>query len=305
MMTRAFTLIELLVVVGIMGLLGTVSVGGYRAMQRGMAEKGVMQNVSTLIKTAYQRAQVDRQPTAVFFWNETLKSATDDDNEVVVGKAVAVRRAGRITRCSGQLLGDEFADLERGYPTEDEVEGGSNKDSARYLYPMDRLSDIESSSDIRRSKIEGKVYWDDVNVIYLFGNGTRNENLVALNDSDYDEHLSDEKTGKIGVWSFKLIDQNGVSWRPGMAYGFEFATLELPPGFIFGSSYSKQSDDPVRPAGSLVFDVGYNDGTKTMRSGSQAGVVGQSSVSIYALRPGDKGELTAKLVGATGSPTKE
>ena len=40
-MRRAFTLIELLVVIGIMGLLGTASVGGYQQMRRGMEEQGV------------------------------------------------------------------------------------------------------------------------------------------------------------------------------------------------------------------------------------------------------------------------
>ena len=64
-MKKAFTLVELLVVVGIMGLLGTVSVGGYRAMQRGMADKGVMENVNSFVRAAYQRAQIDRQPTAI------------------------------------------------------------------------------------------------------------------------------------------------------------------------------------------------------------------------------------------------
>ena len=39
---RAFTLVELLMVVMIMGILGAVTVGGYRAMQRGMEERGVM-----------------------------------------------------------------------------------------------------------------------------------------------------------------------------------------------------------------------------------------------------------------------
>ena len=52
-MKRAFTLIELLLVVGIMGLLGTVSVGGYQQMRRGMEEKGVIQDVNTLIRAAY------------------------------------------------------------------------------------------------------------------------------------------------------------------------------------------------------------------------------------------------------------
>ena len=60
MTRRAFTLVELMVVIMIMGILGTVSVGGYRAMQRGIEERGVMQNVNQFIRSAYQRAQIDR-----------------------------------------------------------------------------------------------------------------------------------------------------------------------------------------------------------------------------------------------------
>ncbi len=94
---RGFTLLELLVVIAIMGLLGTASVGGYRAMQRGMEERGVMQNVNEFIRAAYQRAQIDRQPVAVYFWNECIREESDMQTAVVVGKAVAVRRSGRVT----------------------------------------------------------------------------------------------------------------------------------------------------------------------------------------------------------------
>ena len=52
MKRSAFTLIELLMVIMIMGLLGTVTVGGYRAMQRGMEERGVMENANHFIRAA-------------------------------------------------------------------------------------------------------------------------------------------------------------------------------------------------------------------------------------------------------------
>ena len=118
---KGFTLIELLVVIGIMGLLGTASVGGYRQMRRGMEEKGVLQDVNTLIRAAYQRAQIDRQPTAVVFWNETLRGESDnaDESAIVVGRAVAVRRSGRITGVKGDILLDEFADLDLSYQVDD------------------------------------------------------------------------------------------------------------------------------------------------------------------------------------------
>ena len=37
----AFTLVELLVVIGIMAVLATISVAGYSAASRGMADRGV------------------------------------------------------------------------------------------------------------------------------------------------------------------------------------------------------------------------------------------------------------------------
>ena len=69
MKRRAFTLLELLVVMAIMGMMAVMSVGGYRAMRRGMQERAVMTNVNQFIRAAYQRAQIDRLPVSVYFWN--------------------------------------------------------------------------------------------------------------------------------------------------------------------------------------------------------------------------------------------
>ena len=110
MKRKAFTLLELLVVMGIMGMMAVMSVGGYRAMQRGMEERGVMENANHFIRAAYRRAQIDRQPVAVYFWNETLREETDTEPMIVVGKAVAVRRAGRVSRYIDPYLYDEFGD---------------------------------------------------------------------------------------------------------------------------------------------------------------------------------------------------
>ena len=132
-MKRAFTLIELLVVIAIMGLLGTLSVGGYRLMQRGMEDKSALQNASQFIRSAYQRAQIDRAPVAVYYWNETTKEETEDDILLVHGHAVAVRRAGRLTNVVGQNLCDEFGDLSfnRLVVNEDDDEVSSDSGSTR------------------------------------------------------------------------------------------------------------------------------------------------------------------------------
>ena len=280
---RAFTLVELLVVVGIMGLLGTISVGGYRAMRRGMEEKGVMQNVNTFIRAAYQRAQIDRLPTVVFFWNETLRAATADDNEIVVGKAVAVRRAGRISEVQGQLLCDEFADLELSYPT-DQDERGRNTENSFYLYPMDKLSTLESNSKLLRSTVEGKVYQMTIGLTYI--SGMDGKTLDA---------------GKLYTYAFKLSDANGVQWKAGTAYGFEFANIELPRGFIFGQNYSSSYADPIKEAGTMVFYVGANSGNG-QTSGS--GMGSRTKVEVYSLRPGSDGSLRAQSVGSSLDPSQ-
>ena len=69
--------------------------------------------------------------------------------------------------------------------------------------------------------------------------------------------------------------------------------------FFGGGSYASSSGDPVKPAGSLVFDVGYNKGGGM----SYNGTVGRDSIAIYALRPDTSGNLTATKVGDTAKPT--
>lgn len=284
-MKKAFTLVELLVVVGIMGLLGTISVGGYRALQRGMADKGVMENVNSFVRAAYQRAQIDRQPVAVYFWNETIRESTDTENEVVVGKAVAVRRHGRISRAQGQFLYDEFADLHLTYQTDDE-ETGSSDENTMYLYPIDSLADIESSSTLNRSIISGKVFKRSMTPIYL---STENGTMTG---SDGD--------GKIETYAFHVEDAGNVKWEAGMAYGFEFARIELPHNYLFGSAYSTSSQNPIREAGTLVFDVGYNAG-----NGVQGGTGSRTSITVSNLRPGQSGSLSPFTVGQSDNPTQD
>ena len=300
-MKRGFTLIELLLVIGIMGLLGTVSVGGYQQMRRGMEEKGVIQDVNTLIRAAYQRAQIDRQPTAVVFWNETLRGENDveGENMIVVGHAVAVRRAGRITEVSSDLLLDEFGDLELAYQTDDGDDGNGTSRADMYLYPMDNLSEVEQSTAIRRSLVETKVYGEKRTPVYL--TGTKTENVLPSPDSSGNYNPGG---GDIYIYGFRVKDANGVQWKQGMAYGMEFAHVVLPHGYFFGqgSSFSTSSDNPIREAGTLVFDVGKNIGSG-MTSGSQGGLGSRTSVPISAFRLGSSGTLEPKRIGDTAKPT--
>jgi len=289
-MSKAFTLLELLVVMAIMGLLGTASVGGYRAMQRGMEERGVMASVNTLIRAAYQRAQIDRQPTVVYFWNETIRKADDDNHEVVIGKAVAVRRSGRLSDVRGQLLVDEFGDLNLSYRSsaendDEENEGSSETENETYIYPMNRLSDMQSTTTLRRSLVKGNVVKAFETPLFLTGTKT--------SDADDDEN-------GIPAYAFELVNANGVSWRPGMAYGFEFMELQLPKNYIFGSQYSQSVENPIQEAGTLVFDVGYNSGGGL----TTGGTAGRNSIAVCSLRP-DGETLKVEQVAQSDNPEND
>ena len=279
---KAFTLVELLVVIGIMGLLGTASVGGYRAMQRGMEERGVMQNVNSFVAAAYERAQIDRQPTAIYFWNETIREETQDENEIVVGRAVAVRRQGRLSRVSGDVLYDEYADLNLTYPKADDSDEGDGTSDAgentMYLYYLDNLNGGNLKVD--RSIVSQRVVRDRSNETYMNGTPTGGENA-----------------GQIEMWGFEYADGNDFTdWHVGSSYGIEFAELTLPHGYIFGSSYSKSIDQPVQDAGTMIFKVGRNTGDGV------SGASVEGSVSVYSLRPDASGNLSAQKVDNADNP---
>lgn len=287
-MKKGFTLIELMVVVGIMGLLGTVSVGGYKAMQRGMEEKGVMQNVNSLVKTAFERAQIDRSPTAIFFWNETLReeSTSRDETIVVVGRAVAVRQQGRISLVTGSKLIDEYADLNLMFPkgtSEDSsssaADGGAvERGNEMYLYCLDELA---SGNKPKRSVVSAKIVPHTFTEIFM--------------------HLGDPPNDTVGngrteTWGFELVDKGGANWKVGSAYGMEFAELTLPKNYIFGSSYSSSVNNPVVDVDTLVFKVGVSTGS--------GGIVGGASgnISVYSIRPGSSGQLQAQKVATSDTP---
>ena len=278
---KAFTLIELLMVILIMGILGSITVGGYRAMQRGMEERGVMENVNHFIRSAYRRAQIDRQPVAVFYWNELLRAETENDTLIVVGKAVAVRRAGRVSRVAGEELYDEFADLDKerlivdynDLENDNSDSGSTGKDNLMPIYKMNSRNSLGRALVSQTTK---NVTADNVDVL-----------------------LSRMETKEIPCFAYRIGDRGTAgNWQTGDAYGLEFAEIQLPHGYIFGSSYPKQAGG--RPnASTLWFDVSVNNG-----SGADQGVSGTSTLQVYSLRPGESGQLEPKIVATSDKPTE-
>ena len=284
MKRRAFTLIELLMVVMIMAMLGTVTVGGYRAMQRGMEERGVMENANHFIRAAYRRAQIDRQPVALYFWNETLREETETEPLIVVGKAVAVRRAGRISRCFDSWLYDEFGDLDKERLVENyDDENGENVNSGSTendnLIPIYKMNSRSSSG---RS---------------LVSQTTKN-----VTSSNRDALLSTGEVKDIPCYAYVMKNAGTAGeWHVGDAYGLEFAEIQLPHGYLFGSSYHKRPQDKMSAGDytTMWFDVSLNSG-----DGSDEGATGTSTIQIYSLRPGKSGELEAQPVATTDKPTE-
>lgn len=277
-MKRAFTLLELLVVIAIMAILGGITVSGYRQMKRGMEERGAIQNANQFIRSAYQRAQIDRQPVAIYFWNETLRGRTSEEFEVVVGKAVAVRRAGRLTRVTGNYLCDEFGDLKYNTKILDEDEEG-----------LDNTASSADGGGINFYRLNG----DEGN------NPAKSVVYEITRRDDTQEPLLSGGNKKFECFAYELKDRGGVTWTVGDAYGFEFAELTLPHGYIFGSSYSRDVRNPIAGNSVMRFSVSANSG-----DGGLSGTDGASTIIISSLRPDNSGALSAQKVGTTDSPTK-
>ena len=238
MTKRAFTLVELLVVGGIMAAMATVSIGSYFAVVRGMADRGALGAATSVISLAQERARIDMTPTAVYFYNELVQKqdSSKGTDLVAAGVAVAVRRAGRVSRVNGDLICDEFADLERTYSVADNP-NSIQADTFR-LYRFN-FSKMEFSS------VYSEVVEDEIgNERYLV------EKPVQRIMFEKPGNTGREDVNKMLTYAFKV--KNGFSgWRAGDAYGYEFARIRLPDNYIFGTSVPSDSS-PVREVGTVI-----------------------------------------------------
>lgn len=237
-MKRAFTLIELLVVVGIMAFLGVAATGGYAALQRGMAERSAVAAASSLLRAAKERALVDRSPTAVFFYNRLLTEATDSENAVVVGEAVAVRRAGRITWTDGTYLADEFMDVVGGYDIVDKSEVTDRKGLKLWWFGDDKMSKMQYSI------VADAVVPISIGGVYTFEGWGNGEDGGNSSDEDNFRKGNPTKSGNMNHAVYAFYDtkksSHSATWQVGNGYGFEFATIQLPKNFIFGNNPATQ-----------------------------------------------------------------
>lgn len=271
-MRRGFTLLELLVVVGIMGFLGTASIAGYNALQRGMTERSVTAVASTLLRAAQERAHVDRMPTAVFCYNRLLKEPSgSEENGVVVGVMTAIRRSGRISYIRGSMLYDEFADLDTTYEAVEDKNDAKKGGSFRLFRFGGDLSRMEYSI------VSDRVVLDtEAEQVTLFSGcaGGNQTNLMA-------SAFCDLGGGNL---------QAG-SWQIGDGYALEFAETQLPAGYIFGTQVPNKVGE-IREIKTIIFKPD-DDNNQT--------------VDIYPAKPDGSGWPKAgdKRIGEASSDSKK
>jgi len=265
---KAFTLVELLVVMGLLGALATISTSGYYAVVRGMEERGAVSAATGIIRAAQQRARIDRVPTAIYFYNELVAAADSENFAKVQGVAVAVRMGGRISFVDGENLCDEFSELSDiyGYANYDKLDDAkAAKDTAGMrLYKMATIGGRLDYSIVGSSVIRHYV---------------REQDFIGFSENDKDR--------KMFMHAFVLKDQGTASWKVGDAYAFEFSTVRLPVGYIFGSQYPDGVSTPVRDVKTYVFDP------------RRGGEMLDTEIDVYSVRPGAGGALQPRKVGTT------
>lgn len=269
-MKRGFTLLELLVVVGLMAMLGTISVNGYRAVVRGMEERSAISAASSFIRAARQRAQIDNKPVAILYWNEMLKDKTEDEQAIIVGKAIAVRQAGRITGVDGKYLLDEFGDLDQGYKV---AEDGEDPDE-KSLFKIYKL-EPNGNCQVAEVSTEVRAYTKD-----------NNHPLEVVANHYFKSSASERNNADPYVTSYAFCQCGGdASFNVGDAYATEFAQVTLPHGYTF------DRQDPSSLSMSNPTSNRRSLGRIPTQLGAQA-----PQIAIYSIRPG-KGGLSSQKVG--------
>jgi prepilin-type N-terminal cleavage/methylation domain-containing protein len=238
MTKRAFTLVELLVVVGIMAAMATMSIGSYFAVVRGMADRGALAAATSVISLAQERARIDLAPTVVYFYNELVQNKDESKGTelVVAGVAVAIRRAGRLTRVTGNYLGDEFADLDITYGLS-EGSGSLRGDTFR-LYKFD-------FSGMKYSSVYSEVVEDSIDNESYLVESPRDRGFRKANGDNEDPNE---------IISYAFVQKDGnASWQVGDAYGYEFAKIRLPDNYIFGGASDVPSQSqPIKNVSTVI-----------------------------------------------------
>ncbi len=295
----AFTLVELLVVIGIMAVLATISVAGYSAASRGMADRGVIQSTVSILRIAQQTCEIDRVPTKVLFFNQRLNDGSnEDDSTLYQGTAIAIKQAGRITINPSQvdnMLVDEFADWHQSYP----MSGSANSPPMRFFRMR---AGADDGADIDKCSVMVKPYVKHFPLSeYMIESGvtiskwctdhnrTANKNRPDGASSSYVGNGNDYVWGFEGSSSGSAGGLSTGAFEVGDPYGIEIARIDLPRGYIFGSSAPTSDKLTAATIKEIHFDP---EDFKPKMNGN---------VTVSAMRPSSGGDFRPKQVGSVTS----
>ena len=295
----AFTLVELLVVIGIMAVLATISVAGYSAASRGMADRGVIQSTVSILRIAQQTCEIDRVPTKVLFFNQRLNDgANEDDSSLYQGTAIAIKQAGRITINPSQvnnLLVDEFADWHQSYP----MSGSANAPAMRF-FRMRAGEDEGTAIDgcsvmvkpyVKPYRLNEHMIASGVTIRKWSNDHKRtdNDNRPDGTPSSYVENGNDYVWGFEGSSSGSAGGLTISAFEAGDPYGIEIARIDLPRGYIFGTSEPTSDKLTAATIKEIHFDP---EDFKPKMNGN---------VTVSAMRPSSGGAFKPKQVGSVTS----
>ena len=280
----AFTLVELLVVIGIMAVLATISIAGYNAASRGMADRGVIQTTTSILQIAKQTCEMDRVPTMVLFYNRKFSSGSSkEDATLYQGTAIAIKQMGRITLTHGTMVIDEFADWQQSYPMLEEDDLNRNDSPGMLLFRM-AYGDKDKDADKFSMKVKPFVTYHELTDYMIQSDMTIDDwckfhNRLAGNNHPPGASSSYVDNGNNFVWGFKESKDNAgmgikaADWKIGDPYGIEIARIDLPKGYIFGGQPPKEEIlEAAKSAKPIYFDPSKLEPTPSR------------DVSVYAMR---------------------
>ncbi len=286
----AFTLVELLVVIGIMAVLATISVAGYSAASRGMANRGAYQSVVTVLRIAKQTCEIDRVPTTVFFFNRRFSSdVNDEDATLYQGTAIAVKQVGHISMPNNEMVIDEFADWQQSYQTLEEGELEQIKSQSKRLFRM-RKDDQGKNIDQCSMKVKPFVTQHVVEDV-----------MIQAGQTFKDWSTRHGVSGNQLVWGLKASEDNkGIDctkWEVGDPYGEEISHVDLPKGYVFGKSLPNED---ILESASVTAVGFYPDPDKL-----EAQVSGGVNVPVCAVRRVGSSYTAEEVVAITEKMLKE
>lgn len=211
---RGFTLLELLTVVMIMALLSMLALTSYFSAIRGMAQRGAGEHFINTLAQARQRACIDGTRVSVMAFNQ-LHSYSEENKPIFTPSYVVCRALGRISMVNGDVLFDEFNDLEQlfGVKTADE--------------PF-RIYNLSKGFWVNVQMVLSETYGGEAN---LFDTHAVFELDDYLNPTSYSREVF-----RFSDYALKVVSKSAAAedWKVGDAYGVEVASpMNLPKTFYF------------------------------------------------------------------------